>query len=270
MPLFEFELANIDGIVPWGTPPNQNLHWFGLTDGCYHMDVHGNKLFQYSEEILAHWKAKNHDLKNCFFVDYQVARFWEDVLEILPTILNPIPDELHRLIATPEVQAAYEARMESSIDDTAEEEEIELFILATDWIRCRYFRSLHLVEGPSIFIFRHRDEITIRWDNEGKCIDGIKVWSNQKGEERFSIASFVMEVRSFHERLMEAMDSRLAAMLNDNPIPSVNVDMIALADDHRERKSWLAKELHGHETPINKEVILGAITRLRGDQRGEA
>lgn len=102
MALFEFDLADIEDIVPWGTAPKQSLSWFGLTDGVYHMDVHGKQLFRYSDEIRAHWKFQYSELKDTPFVDYQVVRLWEDLLEMLPDILNPIPDKLFHLIETHE------------------------------------------------------------------------------------------------------------------------------------------------------------------------
>jgi Family of unknown function (DUF5984) len=34
-PLFNFELAPLERVQPWGKAGQQNLHWFGLTDGQY-------------------------------------------------------------------------------------------------------------------------------------------------------------------------------------------------------------------------------------------
>lgn len=152
--------------------------------------------------------------------------------------------------------------MLAAIGDEPDDEKIELFYLATGWIGYRYLSSLHLTEGPAIHIFRHGDEITIRWNNDGKCIDGIQVWSNCKGEEKYSVASFMVEVNSFHDRLMAAMDARVETMLNDNPISSVDVDMNALMTENRERKTWLARELNNPPKAMNTEHILRAVDKL--------
>lgn len=47
--LFDFTLVPLDEIEPWGKPGQLSLHWFGLTDGYYWMDVGSSTLFEYSE-----------------------------------------------------------------------------------------------------------------------------------------------------------------------------------------------------------------------------
>lgn len=46
--MFEFKLAALDHIEPWGTPPDLTLHWFGLTDGSYFIDLGHTHLLEYS------------------------------------------------------------------------------------------------------------------------------------------------------------------------------------------------------------------------------
>jgi hypothetical protein len=47
--LIDFTLLPIAMVQPWGRPDNLSLHWFGLTDGQYWIEVSENKLFEYSE-----------------------------------------------------------------------------------------------------------------------------------------------------------------------------------------------------------------------------
>ena len=92
--IFEFKLKLIDEIQPWGESPNQSLSWFGFTDGKYRLKVGNDYLLNYSEEYTEYCIEKFPD---CFFdttfVEYQVARLWEDILEIVPDILKSTSEE---------------------------------------------------------------------------------------------------------------------------------------------------------------------------------
>ena len=262
MPLFNFELAKLEDIAPWGTPPDEHLSWFGLTDGVYYLDVKGSQLFRYSEEIIKQMREKHPNLRDTPFVDYQVVRLWEDILDLVADILVPIPDTLFRLVDTPDSQRNFENSMRTRIDDDSSDKAIELYCTATDWIGRRKLTSLHLREGPNIWFFRDQDEITIRWDNEEKCIDGIQPWAETKGEARYSVTSFMAQVTSFHQRLIDAMETRVKMLTDDNPIPSIRVDMTALVDEQVDRNKWLAAALSRSPEKIDQDKILSAITEL--------
>lgn len=48
---FRFELVPVDEVEPWGE--NRNLHWFGLTEGWFCLDVGGVDLLRNSEQTTA-------------------------------------------------------------------------------------------------------------------------------------------------------------------------------------------------------------------------
>ena len=82
--------------MPWGDEPNQYLHWFALTDSFYYMELGDVQLFCYSDEILEFWSKEypGCNSKNEPYMDYQVVRLYEDVLEILPDVIQPIPEAI--------------------------------------------------------------------------------------------------------------------------------------------------------------------------------
>src|SRR5438105_15938246 len=86
VPLFDFTLRELDQIQPWGAPEDPNLHWFGLSDGTYWMNVGQSKLFEYTAAAQAHAVPQ--------FCDYQVVRLYEDLLEVVPYVLEPVPPQL--------------------------------------------------------------------------------------------------------------------------------------------------------------------------------
>lgn len=53
--LFNFWLRPLADVAPWVSENEQRLHWFGLTDGCYWLDVGKDTLFQYTDAISHHW-----------------------------------------------------------------------------------------------------------------------------------------------------------------------------------------------------------------------
>lgn len=75
LPLFQFELRQLDQIQPWGAPDDPNLHWFGLTDGWYWIQVGEDRLFEYSDAV-------------CAFINVLWSR-WSDAFWILRQGLYP-------------------------------------------------------------------------------------------------------------------------------------------------------------------------------------
>lgn len=87
--IFEFQLNPIEDIQPWGEFPNLSLHWFGFTDGKYRLKVGAEYLLNYSAEYTKYCIEKFPEYSfNTTFVEYQVVRLWEDILEMLPAILK--------------------------------------------------------------------------------------------------------------------------------------------------------------------------------------
>ena len=91
-PLFQFELRPLDQVEPWGGSADPNLHWLGLTDGEYWIQAGNHRLFEYSDAAL----ARSRGSRCC---EYQVVRLYEDVIDLAPNALEPVPQELQRYIA---------------------------------------------------------------------------------------------------------------------------------------------------------------------------
>jgi hypothetical protein len=94
---FHFQLTPIAEIKPWGKKDEPSLHWFGLSDGRYWIQIGETEVFRYSKTVLAAYPPQDpalatHSLDP--YLDYYVARLWEDILEIVPDILDPLPAPL--------------------------------------------------------------------------------------------------------------------------------------------------------------------------------
>jgi hypothetical protein len=182
MKLFDFKLKEIHEITPWGEAGALSLHWFGLTDGYYHLNAGRHELFRYSEEILAHWKTGLNSAYSSYpYPDYQVVRLYEDILEIFPCVAQPIPDYIFDQFRTLDSFEDFLARLNRACDGT-DSEKNEKFDQIRSFLWTRRLDSGHLVQGPNIWFFRNSDSVYIRWLNEDKLIDGIPVWKEKKGE----------------------------------------------------------------------------------------
>ncbi len=245
MPLFEFRLNDLQDVMPWRGEENQLLHWFGLTDGYFYMNVNGEKLFHLSDEIIKFWnKETPGDEEITNFIDYQVVRSYEDLLEILPNVLESIPKDIHEIIKTKDRQFKYESILNKYRESLGDNEDpSKEYYSALEWFNERHLVSLHLKNGPEILFWSYQDETYIRWNNENDLEDGIPIWSACSGQVVYQKDTFKKEVLSFHERLMQEMENRIEKIINENPIPHIKIDIDSLLSEHRKRKNSLNEAL---------------------------
>ncbi len=94
---FQFELVPVGEVAAWGT--GRNLHWFGLTEGRYCLEVGGVELLRYTEQTVAR-RSRRDGREKPPWAEYYVVRPWEDMLRALPYILEPVPADLVDTVAT--------------------------------------------------------------------------------------------------------------------------------------------------------------------------
>ena len=94
---FGFRSRPVMEISPWG--PDRRLHWFGLTDGWYWIEIDGLELLRYTPQAVQGWIG-GEPAASIPYVDYYVVRLWEDMLSLLPAVLEPVPDDLAELTSS--------------------------------------------------------------------------------------------------------------------------------------------------------------------------
>ncbi len=232
-PLFDFRLREIEQIVPWGTPGNETLSWFGLTDGWYWMALGGDELFRYRE-------AQDGSV----YVDYQVVRLWEDILSILPAVLETVPDDIARRLEPAQDWLSWRWRVQTQlIDSTMSDAESERRDLATRWSADRRLDSLYLPRGPQIWLWRTSDVVHVAWDNHDCVFNGEPVWASAHGHGVFSVAEFIGEVEDFNRRLVSAMADRVKAVRKGWPFAKFDIDVDQLEHEQKDRSTWLSQAL---------------------------
>lgn len=238
--MFEFELTPIELIPPWGEPPNLSLHWFGLTDGKYRIKVGDDYLLNYSDEYLEHTG------RSTSFVEYQVVRLWEDILEMLPAILEPVPEELHFLL-----EASAKDRnewYEKAADEDLPEE-------AVYWLVDRELDCGYLTNAPQVTIWSTETDVILSWNCGSKTDSGYPVWSATRDSFRMSRNDFLNAVTEFDSALMSQMKDLVDSVVSGWKSDSISIDLSQLLHEQEDRSTWLANYLRRTSTTRWSEVV---------------
>ena len=249
--LFDFELRPLEDIAPWSSlslGSGESLHWFGLTDGFYWLDTGAGELFRYSDALVKHWAQTYPNATVCSYVDYQVARLWEDILYMLPSVLEPIPDDLathirpEGLWGTDAGWDHWTSRAFEWADRQEDKTAWDELESAFRWWSDRRLDAGHLTTKPDVWFWRE-DDLHIRWDNSDRLIDGVPAWASAAGHVSLSVPDFLAEVGSFNDRLMRQMAERVEAIQRHWSRPEMHIDREGLVKDHQYRSTLLDSAL---------------------------
>ncbi|ANW02365.1 DUF5984 family protein [Bradyrhizobium icense] len=228
--LINFNLTPIEEIVPWGQPGSHSLHWFGLTYGEYWIQAGDAALFEYSDH------ARNAGAKR--YCDYQVVRLYEDLMEILPSILEPVPEPLVPYICGEPAKAwqnAYDAWRDRSDDVLDTDYFCEVADAAVAWSGKRRLDSTYLSPSANIAIWSDQEHVHIEWDNRDRHFDGKPAWSAVLGSYQMPRDEFIEEMKSFHVRLMDQMAARVDQVVAGRLPSDIQIDLPGLVREHEQR-----------------------------------
>lgn len=237
--LINFTLAPIQKIHPWGAPGNYRLHWFGLTDGEYWIQAGDAALFEYSDHARTEGASR--------YCDYQVVRLYEDLTEMLPNILEPVPQSLVQYMwgETAKVwQKTYSDWCDKNYDVLERPWFNEIINTAIMWTGKRLLDSAYLSPSANIAIWSDEQHVHIEWDNRDRLFDGKPAWSAVLGSYQMPRNEFIEEMRSFHSRLMEQMTVRVEQVQEGALAPEIEIDLPGLAKEHEQRMRTLDTALN--------------------------
>ena len=215
LPLFGFRLSPLPDLVrDWQTAgyvvQNYLQGWFWLTYGWYWIATpDGDVPLDHSEFNTSFGHPADEDPH----LDHQVARPWTDLEEMLPAILEPLPAELARVVASGAWEAwraAVQAWWENLPDDDPRpEHHWDLWVQAVGWWDARHLDMGYLVAPPVFRFWRLGDTVTLTWDTRDKRVDGALCWVEMQGRLTLPVEEFLAEVEDFRARLDAAMQGRL-------------------------------------------------------------
>jgi len=275
---FHFQLHPIAEILPWGgkgqTPV---LHWFGLSDGRYWMQIGEAEVFRLNEMILAadHPDRAPHPLNH--YVNYYVVRLWEDILEIVPDVVDPLPPAILERMQSIDTWLQWCQKVEHWQDDEQElrSEEVhdarrDLHKEALSWWWSRHLYTGPILFGPGMHFWSDGQCVHCLWDSRGSLSkDGIPLWDAVYGTASMPMATFMEAVTSFNTRFISAMAERVEIVLADWSRPEIKIDFDYLAREHVQRSEHFAKRMGEvptrAKTPAQWQRTLEAIQAIEND-----
>ncbi len=196
-----FDIDEVEKVPPWGKAGEYKLHWYGLTFGRFWIETAAGPSLEYTSRIQHSWSLR------CKNPDYFVARLFEDLLSILPLVLEQVPADIAAKIANP----AWRINAERWRDAVEDELRWDRWYSATQWWHDRIIDLGYLQHAPELAFWRTGDEVFFQWHADAK-VDGVPVWSVPEGKISISAAAFEAEVFRFGEELLDCMDLRVRSI----------------------------------------------------------
>jgi len=244
--LFNFTLAPLAEVMPWGEPGALSLHWFGLTQGQYWIAAGQDLLLEYSAEEVARSGLPR-------FCDYYVVRLHEDLLDMLPSILEPVPEDLAPWLQRAERDALYAWEPQA-------EEAWDTRDLALSWISGRTLDLRYLSAAADIRLWSYLTSVYIAWDNRGFLNGEAPAWSAQAGSIALQRSMFEAQLRSFHARLMQELAERVEAVVGGALDSAIAIDLHQLAREQEQRGGALEAALARSSPSTNWTQVRKAMS----------
>jgi len=256
-----FSLEPIESIGAWGPTGAKHLHWYGLTDGHYWIDVGNDSLFEYSQVAVDKYDAPSH-------CAYQVARLHMDLIELLPFSLNPVPKDLIPLISGETAKSWNERRVswfEENEGRVAETRFLRIVESSSQWSFNRHLDAAYLRFWPKIIIWSDETTVHVEWDNRDRLIEGCPVWSASVGSYSLPRTEFVASIESFHSRLMEQMELRVSQIVSGAQSAGCEVDLKLLLEEQKWRSESLQAALESRSDASEWQSVRDAIEIICSD-----
>lgn len=265
MALINFKLRHPDNIFPWGDAPDTSMHWFGLTDGEYWLDLNKATLYEYTNEVLAG------DVNASHYVDYQIIRLIEDWTSIFESIAEPIPDAFYAIARNNDHLYKFYGAVQKWLDNLSEDPSIDIdtyydrYDKTIEWIYSRTLTAMHLTSGPGISFFRNRNNISIVWKADHQTENNIPVWTAQNGEIEMEYEVFISEIEDFGNRFFQAMNTQVQIAV-EKDWGTTHINKERLIQEQQERKDEFQKKLAVLQSEPTKhtdwDLINSLITKM--------
>lgn len=243
MALINFRLKHPDNITPWNAPPDTSMHWFGLTEGEYWLDVNKATLYEYTNEVLA-----GNNANDSHYVDYQIARLLEDLTSLFDAIAEPVPDAFYAIARSNDYLYRFYAAAQNWFEHASKEASTDAdssydsYDKSIEWIYSRTLTAGHLAYEPGISFFRNKDNISIVWNADHLTEHNIPVWTAQNGEVEMAYQTFIYEIEDFGNRFFHTMDAQVKLAIEKNR-GATQLDKEQLIQEQQSRKEAFQQKL---------------------------
>ena len=249
-----FRLRPTDEIGPWQGSDGPNLHWFGLTWGDYWITTPLGEALRYTEEQQRIWGFTSP------YVDYNVARLFEDVQCMLPFALEPVPMDIAELTTD---RAWYNHSFQWMGSSLENDERIDLWHGANEWWHDRHIDTLYLVDGPHFNFWRIGDQVFVRWEYSGPT----GIWEVPSGQFVLDVTDFQTAVFDFLDEVIMQMDQRVQTIATKGwTRPGCDLDVKALVREQQQRAIWV-NENKQRRANTDWISVRGFLERLQNELR---
>ncbi|WP_307853190.1 DUF5984 family protein [Kitasatospora sp. RG8] len=250
---FRFGLTPLDKVRPWGAE-RPVLHWFGLTDGWYCIDLDGHEVLRYSEHTVRELRSDSDGGQPCPYVDYYVVRLWEDVIELVSKAMEPVPPDLLDIAADNSPDWGWDW------EDAPEEADAALA-----WHSAGFLNTSYLRVAPYVRCWRsiigQEDTVTLTWEHEVDPEGVIEFVGPQRGRVTMPTQEFLAAVTELDRALLAAMEQRISELEEATPVPGVELDTEQLRREHRDRSTWL-QHARDHEPGTDWDAVRTGLGSL--------
>ncbi|MEF2278978.1 DUF5984 family protein [Deinococcus sp. YIM 134068] len=261
-PLFEFRMRPLPQIIQgWEAinfdVPRYLSGWFWLTDGWYWLTTpQGDIPTGHPDFETAFGLEPSRDPH----LDYQVARFWQDLIDVSHDSLEPLPEPFAGWVESGRWEIWWEQVNEwwrsTPEDDPLTHYRWDDWYEAGSWWSARHLDMGYLQAPPVIRFWRIGDEVTVQWDTQEKRVDGVLCWVESCGRLNLSGSQFQGELEDFRHRLDLAMRERLSEVEKLGVL-----DAAKLASLHRQHTASIEEEGRTGDK-VDWLNVLSAIRKL--------
>lgn len=255
MPLLNFRLKPLPELVEswrWdgGNPVRYLTGWFWLSFGWYWISIPEGDVPTCHPDFNA---AFSHPPDEDPHLDYQVARFLMDWQEIMPHVLEPLPEPFSHWVENG-AWVEWDARMRV-LQGQEDAPDWASFHEARAWWWHRFLDMGYLVAPPVIHAWRVGDTVTLVWDTRDKRVEGHLCWVETQGQLQMPVPQWLSEWTDFEARLESAMRERLH-----------EVEALGLLSAEQIASLWEQHEKYFPGAPIPEKTdwgsVLAAVTTL--------
>lgn len=232
-----FNLQELDKVMPFGEEANYSISWFGLTDGLLWIEVGTHTIYEYNQV------AQDYFGNGPQYNDYYISRFLEDFSETFRYVGESIPEILYQNLETfDNKMSEWQELNEDKDDDLYDEFYFNEYCALGDWYWNRSFDSMHLIGGPYISCCRCGDKLKIIWESSYELDDGNSIWTSPKGCVEVTYEEFINAVGEFFKAFFVEMDKQVNNAI-EKDWKSIILDKERLALENKKRKEGFLQQV---------------------------